>query len=153
MKNKEYCFCIENYELDSFLSFCEVNNITFSNGNRFPLGETTFLLRDNEIKAVELSDDDYCFDWDDFIEDYYSDLSGGLSTKDILDKLKSDGYSFNGSFFTYGEFCLDPEDILGCLDPIHYDLLEIIFESNRIIDHPEKSVTKSKSYLDFNPFK
>lgn len=153
MRNKEYCFCIEDDELESFLSFCEVNNITFSNGNRFPLGETTFLLRGNEIKAVELSDDDYCFDWDDFIEDYYSDLSGGLSTKDILDKLKSDGYSFNGSFFTYGEFCLDPEHVLGCLDSIHCDLLEIIFESNRIIDRPEKSVTKSKSYLDFNPFK
>ena len=153
MKNKEYCFCIEDDELESFLSFCEVNNIAFSRGSRLPLGETTFVLKDNEIKVVELSNDDYCSDWDDFIEDYYSDLSRGLSTKDILDKLKSDGYSFNDSFFTYGEFCLDPEHVLGCLDPIHYDLLEIIFESNQPIGHPEKSVTKSKSYLDFNPFK
>lgn len=153
MKNKEYCFCIEDDELESFLSFCDVNNISFSNGNHFPLGETTFLLRGNEIKAVKLSYDDYCCDWYDFIEDYYSDLSKGLSTKDILDKLKSDGYSFDGQKFIYNNFLLDPEDILGCLDTMHYDLLEIIFESNKLIGHPENSVTKSKSYLDFNPFK
>lgn len=153
MRNKEYCFCIEDNELDSFSFFCEVNNITFSNGNRFPLGETTFILKNNKVTAVVLSDDNYCNDWDDFIEDYYSDLFKELSTKDILDKLKSDGYSFDGSYFTYGDFCLDPEYVLGCLNPMHYDLLEIIFESNKLIGHPEKSVTKSKSYLDFNPFK
>ena len=90
MKNKEYCFCIEDDELNSFLSFCEVNNITFGNGNRFPLGETTFVLKNNEITAVKLSDDGYCDDWDDFVEDYYSDLFNWMTTKDIDNKLISD---------------------------------------------------------------
>ena len=153
MENKEYCFCIEEDYLDDFLSFCEVNNITFSNGNRFPIGETTFVLKNNEITAVELSDDDDCDDWDGFVEEYYSDLFSDMSTKKAINKLKSDRYSFNGSNFTYGKFWIDPECILGCLDPIHYDLLEIIFNSSKPIGHSEKSTIKSKSYLDFNPLK
>ena len=104
MKNKEYCFCIEDDEVDSFLSFCEVNNITFSNDNRFPLGETTFVLKNNEITAVELSDDDDCDDWDGFIGEYYSYWSYGMSTEDVIDKLISDGYSFDGQNFIYGIF-------------------------------------------------
>ena len=153
MKNREYRFCIEDDELDSFLSFCEVNNIPFSNGNRFPLGETTFVLKNNEITAVELSDDDACSDWDDFIEEYYSDLFCDMPTKYIIDKLKSDRYSFDGSYFTYGKIYLNPESILGCLDCLHYELLEIIFGSNTPIGHPENHTAESKSYLDFNPFK
>ena len=153
MKNREYCFCIEDDELDSFLSFCEVNNIPFSNGNRFPIGETTFVLKNNEITAVELSYDDACSDWDDFIEAYYSDLFCDMPTKCIIDKLKSDRYSFDGVYFTYGKLSLDPESMFGCLDYVHHDLLEIIFGSNKPIGHLEKSTVKSKSYLDFNPLK
>ena len=153
MKNKEYCFCIEEDELDSFLSFCEVNNIIFSNGNRFPLGETTFVLKNNEITAVTLSDDDDCDDWEYFIERYYQDLFDGLSTKEIINKIISDRYYFDGLSFIYGKIFLDPENILGCLGPIDYDLLEIIFRSKTPIGHPEESTVKSKSYLDFNPLK
>lgn len=151
MKNNEYYFCIEDDELDSFLSFCEVNNITFSRGSRLPLGETTFVLKDNEVKVVELSDDDFCYDWYEFIEDYYSYLFNGMSTEDVINKLKSDRYSFDGSFFTYCKLNLSPDWILGELDSTGYDLLEIIFESSKPIGHPEKSTIKSKSYLDFNP--
>lgn len=116
MENKEYCFCIEDDELNSFLSFCEVNKITFSNGNRFPLGETTFVLKDNEITAVELSDDNDYYDWDVFVEEYYTDLFCGMSIKEVVNKLKSDRYSFDGSHFRYGKFLLDPEWALGCLE-------------------------------------
>ena len=153
MKNKEYCFCIEDDELNSFLSFCEVNNITFSNGNRFPLGETTFVLKNNEITSVELSDDDDCDDWDDFVEKYYTELFYGMPTKEVISKLESDKYSFDGLNFTYGNFLLDSEYVFGCLDDFDCDLLEIIFKSSQPIGHPEKSTAKSKSYLDFNPLK
>lgn len=153
MKNKKYCFCIEDDELNSFLSFCEVNNITFSNGNRFPLGETTFVLKNNEVTAVALSDDDDCDDWEYFSEKYYNDLFAELSTKEIINKLKSDKYSFDGLNFIYGEFSLDSENALGYLDSLVCDLLEIIFGSNTPVGHPEKPTVKSKSYLDFNPFK
>lgn len=153
MKNKEYCFCIENDELDSFLSFCEVNNITFSNGNRFPLGDTTFILKDKEIAPVKLSDDDDCDDWDGFVEEYYSDLFYGKPTKEIIDKLKSDRYSFEGIYFIYGDFVLDPENFLGILESVSYDLLEIIFGSSEPIGHPKNPTIESKSYLDFSPFK
>lgn len=151
MKNKEYCFCIEDDELDSFLSFCEVNNITFGRGSRLPIGETTFVLKDNEVKVVELSDDDDCDDWEYFSEKYYGDLFAGLSTKEIINKLKSDKYSFDGLNFIYGAFSLYSENALGYLGPLVCDLLEIIFRSNTPIGHPEKSTIKSKSYLDFNP--
>ena len=153
MKNKEYCFCIEDSELDSFLSFCEVNNITFSNGNRFPLGETTFVLKNNEVTAVVLSDDDDYDDWEYFSEKYYSDLFAGLSTKEIVNKLKSDKYYFDGLNFIYGEFSLDSENALGYVGALVGDLLEIIFGSNTPIGHPENSTVKSNSYLDFNPLK
>jgi hypothetical protein len=153
MKNNEYYLCIEDNELGSFLSFCEVNNITFGRGSRLPLGETTFVLKDNEVKVVELSDDDYCDDWDGFVEEYYSNLFSGMSTKKIINKLKSDRYSFDGSSFIYGELCLDPEYFLGCLDTIGYELLEIMFESDQLICHPEKPTTEYKSYCDFNPLK
>lgn len=151
MENKEYCFLVERGEFYSFLSFCEVNKILINKNNYTPFTEATFILKGNEVKVVELSDDDYCYDWDDFVEDYYSDLFYGKSIKYVINKLKSDRYSFNGSDFTYGEFYLDPECILGCLDTIDYELLEIIFESSEPIGHPEKPITKSKSYLDFNP--
>lgn len=153
MKNKEYCFCIEDDEVNSFLSFCEVNKITFGNGNRFPLGETTFVLKDNEIAPVKLSDDDDCDDWDGFVEEYYSDLFSGMSTKDIINKLKSDRYSFSEGHFIYGYLSVYCDDILGLCDEVHYDLLEIIFKSSELIGHPENSTVESKSYLDFNPFK
>lgn len=153
MKNKEYCFCIEDDELNSFLSFCEVNNITFSNGNRFPLGETTFILKDNEIAPVKLSDDDDCDDWDYFVEDYYSDLFKEMNTKDIVNKLKSDRFYFDEGYFVYGDLRIYCNDIFGLCDTGHYDLLEIIFKSSQPIGYPENPTIESKSYLDFNPFK
>lgn len=153
MKNKEYRFCIE--DANSFLSFCEVNNITFSNGNQSPLGETIFVLKNNKTTAIGLSDDDdndYSY-WDDFIEEYYSDLFSGMSTKDIINKLKSDRYSFSEGHFIYGYLSVYCDDILGLCDEGHYDLLEIIFGSSEPIGHPENPTVESKSYLDFNPFK
>ena len=149
MKNKEYYFCIEDDDLDSFLSFCEVNNITYSNGSRFPLGKTTFVLKNNEITAV--SDIHYSYDWDDFVEEYYIDLFYGMSRKEVIGKLMSDRYSFDGLYFTYKDFLLDPEYVIDCLDEINCDLLEIIFGSSEPIGHSKKPTVESKSYLDFNP--
>lgn len=153
MKNREYYFCIEDDEIGRFLSFCEVNNITFGKGSRLPLGKTTFVLKDNEVKVVELSDDDFYCDWYEFIEDYYSDLFNGMPTEDVINKIKSDRYSFDGSFFTYGELNLSPDWFLGELDSTGYDLLGIIFKLSKPIGYPEKPTTESKSYLDFNPLK
>lgn len=150
MENNEYYFCIEDFELDSFLSFCEVNNISFDDYRGFPLGETTFVLKNNKI-SLKLSDDDFRYNWDDFIGEYYSDLFRVFSIKEIINKLKSDKYSFDGVNFKYGNLELFYENILGCCDDTACDLLEIIFESNTPIGHPEKPTVESKSYLDFNP--
>ena len=153
MENKEYCFLVERGEFYSFLSFCEVNKILINKNNYTPFTEATFILKDNEVKVVELSDDDFCYDWYEFIEDYYSDLFNGTPTEDVINKLKSDRYSFDGSFFTYGELNLSPDWILGELDTTGYDLLGIIFKSSTPIGHPEKPTTEYKSYWDFNPLK
>lgn len=153
MENREYYFLVERDEFYSFLSFCEVNKIIINPNNYLPFTEDTFILKGNEVKVIKLSDDNDCYDWDDFIEDYYSDLFSDISTKDIINKLKSDRYSFNESYFIYGDLRVYCDYILGLCDTGHHDLLEIIFESIQPISHPEKPTVESKSYLDFNPFK
>lgn len=152
MENNEYQFLVERDEFYSFLSFCEVNKIIINPDNYLPFTKNTFVLKGNEVKVIKLSDRDYCDDWDDFVNDYYRDLFYGKSTKDIISKLKSDRYSFDGLSFIYGDFLLEPEVVLGYLDN-SCDLLEIIFESSEPIGHPEKPTVEYKSYLDFNPLK
>lgn len=148
MESKRYYFLVTDSEFKSFLSFCEVNNINFCGIHKY--GGETFVLEDNKIKKVVLSDEDSCSDWDDFIEEYYADLWDGESTATIISYFKDKGFSFDENYFVYNNLWICPDDILGCYDNLHYELLEIIFNSN----HPcsEKDTTKSKSYLDFNHF-
>ena len=109
--------------------------------NRFLRTSAFHLNNGHDYKTVVLS------------EKYYNNLFAELSTKEIINKLKSDRYSFDGLNFIYGEFSLDSENVLGYVDALVGDLLEIIFGSKTPIGHPENSTVKSNSYLDFNPLK